>query len=350
MEGKGSYNEHARLPALGGALAIPYLENAIADVLLGEAGAPLVIADYGSSQGRNSLLPMRSAIAAVRARAGAERPILVFHEDQPVNDFNSLFEVLDAAPDRYTLGDPNVFPCAVGRSFYEAVLPRDFVHVAWSSYAAMWLSRIPGLIPGHFFFERSVGETRAVFERQGASDWERFLTLRMQELRPGGCLVVSVPGADDDGRSVFAGVLDVANTVLGEMVDEGAISAEERSRMVLNVWPRRRADLVAPFGSGGRFGSLVLRCSATETVPDSAWADYQQDGNARALADRHSMFFRSIFTPTLATALDRVRAGDPDAAAAFADRLTEGLGERLAHAPASLDSLVQIIVVARSVS
>jgi hypothetical protein len=62
----------------------------------------------------------------------------VFHVDQPSNDFNALFEVLDVDPDRYVLDEPNVFPAAIGRSFYESVLPPGSVHLGWCSYAAVF--------------------------------------------------------------------------------------------------------------------------------------------------------------------------------------------------------------------
>lgn len=140
MEGRGSYNRHSLIPSGGGALALPHLERAIAEVPLEPIDQPVVIADYGSSQGLNSLGPMRLTVESVRGRGDEERPILVYHIDQPSNDFNSLFELLDASPDRYSLNDPYVFPCAVGRSFYENVLPANSVHVGWSSYAAMWVT------------------------------------------------------------------------------------------------------------------------------------------------------------------------------------------------------------------
>src|SRR6202034_3645672 len=161
-----------------------------------------------------------------------------------------------------------------------------------------WITRIPALIPGHFAFQRSAGEVRAAWERQGAEDWETFLSLRAHELRPGGCLVVSVPGADENGASVFERVLDHANAELATMVDEAAITAEERRRMALNVWPRRMFDLVAPFAVGRRFQSLVLKATETCLLNDSAWACYEKDGDADALANKHAMFFRSVFTPT----------------------------------------------------
>jgi hypothetical protein len=94
--------------------------------------------------------------------------------------------------------------------------------------------------------------------------------------RRGGCLVVSVPGADERGASVFERVLDHANAELATMVDQAAITAEERPRMALNVWPRRTSDLVAPFADGGRFRSLTLKATETRLLPDAAWVAYEK--------------------------------------------------------------------------
>jgi hypothetical protein len=208
MEGGGAYNKNATLQASGGAIALPHLENAARSIALDADKQPIVIADYGSSQGRNSLLPMRVAIEVLQTRRGSGRPILVYHEVLPANDFNALFEVLDKDPQSYFLNAANIFPCAIGRSFYESVLPSNHVHLGWCSYAAMWISRIPTRIPGHFAVPRSTGEVRAAFERQGAQDWEKFLSLRACELRPGGRLVIAVPAANDAGISGFEGLME----------------------------------------------------------------------------------------------------------------------------------------------
>jgi hypothetical protein len=61
---------------------------------------PIIVADYGSSQGKNSLAPMSVAVEILRRRVGRERPIFVFHIDLPSNDFNSLFEVTDSDASR----------------------------------------------------------------------------------------------------------------------------------------------------------------------------------------------------------------------------------------------------------
>ena len=62
MEGRGAYNEHATIPAGGARSALPIL-LAAAQAVRAQAGEPIVIADYGSSEGKNSLGPMRGASA-----------------------------------------------------------------------------------------------------------------------------------------------------------------------------------------------------------------------------------------------------------------------------------------------
>ena len=347
MEGKGAYNKYAKLPAGGAALALPLLEKAVLNVEIDTGNQPVVIADYGSSQGKNSLVPMRVAIRILRHRLGPNRPISVFHIDQPSNDFNTLFEVLNADPDRYALDEPNVFPGAIGRSFYENVLPPGSVHFGWCSYAAVWLSRIPALIPGHFISLHSTDAVRSEFAHQGAQDWEAFLSLRARELRPGGRLVVVLPALADDGLSGFENIMDQANAVLAEMVGDGAIMAEERARMVLRAYPRRKNNLLAPFAHDGHFQHLTVEDFEMSALPDAAWNDYERDGNKEALADKHALFFRSVFMPSLASALDRVRAGDAEALRVFGDRLEAGLKRRLASQPAAMHSLVQTIVLAK---
>jgi len=345
MEGKGAYNRNAKLPEGGAAVALPLLEKAVRSIGLGSGDQPVVIADYGSSQGKNSLAPLRVAIKTLRSRVGQDRSIFAYHIDQPANDFNSLFEVLAVDPDRYVLDEPNVFPSAIGRSFYGQVLPTDYVDLGWSSYAAVWLSRVPALIPGHFIAFRSTGAPRAEFACQAARDWEAFLSLRALELRPGGRLVVVLPALDEGGASGFESLMDQANEVLAEMVDEGMILAEERARMALGSYPRRTCELLAPFVPSGQFQQLVVEDRLFSVLEDAAWADFQRDGDTDSLAAKHALFFRSIFVPSLATALGR--AGDAEARCAFSDQLEKRLRLRLVRQPAALRSFVETIVLVK---
>jgi hypothetical protein len=228
MEGQGVYNRNSRPQPSRIVKALPYLESAAQRVALDSDTQPVVLADYGYSQGPNSLLPIETAIRNLRPRLQHGRAISVFHIDQPLNDFNCLVEVPSSHPHRYSLCEPNVFPSVIGRSFYEQVLPADSLHLGWSSFAAVWLSRVPSLIPDHIFAPCATGETRAAFERQAAEDWEAFLSIRSREMRPGARLVVALPTTRPRGSYTFTEFMNVANAVLREMVDEGAITAAER--------------------------------------------------------------------------------------------------------------------------
>ena len=73
MEGSGIYNRNSALQAAGIKLVLPLWEKMARSVSVGDE--PVVIADYGSSQGRNSMVPVRIAIKALRHRTGPERPI-----------------------------------------------------------------------------------------------------------------------------------------------------------------------------------------------------------------------------------------------------------------------------------
>jgi len=84
-----------------------------------------------------------------------------------------------------------------------------------------------------------------------------FSHLRAKELRPGGRLVVVLPALADDGSSGFTPLFDEANAALEEMVTDGVITSEERSRMVLDLVADAGVILLAPFAANGKFRQLT---------------------------------------------------------------------------------------------
>jgi hypothetical protein len=89
MEGQGAYNKYAKLPAAGGSLALPLWEKVVEGAEVDPGDRTVVVADYGSSQGKNSMAPMSIARKTLRGRLGPDRPISFFHIDQPSNDFQA---------------------------------------------------------------------------------------------------------------------------------------------------------------------------------------------------------------------------------------------------------------------
>src|SRR5262249_43808705 len=147
----------------------------------------------------------------------------------------------------------------IGRSFYEGLFPPGSVTLGWSSWAVQWMSRVPEAVPDHIHHSRStVASVRAAYARQGAEDWQTFLTLRGRELRPGGRLVILLMALDEDGDFGFGPVMDHLQAALTEFVAAGFVAPAERARMVIPTIGRSRSDLLAPFAPSGPFSGLAM--------------------------------------------------------------------------------------------
>jgi hypothetical protein len=158
--------------------------------------------------------------------------------------------------------------------------------------------------------------------------------------------MVVLPSVDDASELPgFLDLLDQANIVLAEMVAQGAITSDERARMVLGSYSRARSDLLAPFDAKGRFCQLIVKHCETLAPVDTAWVNYQHDGDKEILATTYTQFFRSTFMPSLASAL--AGSSDERLVREFGNRLEAGLRQRMVNRPAPLGLLAEVIVVAK---
>jgi hypothetical protein len=332
MEGHGVYNRSSRVQAAGLSPAVPLFVQAAESVPLAAAPQPVIVADYGSSEGHNSLEPIAAAITALRKRVWPERAISVVHTDLPDNDFTALFRTLATDPQSYLGGDTAVFPSAIGRSFYEQILPANSVTLGWCSWAVQWLSKVPAPIPDQVQVSFSKDPVaRSSYARQADEDWRTFLTQRGRELRPGGQLVVLTMAVDEAGNFGYRPLLEAMYAALLEMVEEGFIQAEEARRMAIPTVGRSRADFLAPFVDGGSFADLSIKQVEVFPGEDKIWAQFEGDRDAQAFGARWAAFSRASVFPTLASGL--TGRHDDARAATFVDRLEAGMTMRLAKAP-----------------
>jgi hypothetical protein len=330
MEGHGAYNRSSRVQAAGSLPAAALLDEAARQVPLSIDPEQIVIVDYGSSEGHNSLAPITLAIRILRERIGRERAILVVHTDLPGNDFGALFQTLASDPDSYLRDDPRVFVSAIGRSFYEQILPDSTVTLGWSSWAVQWLSRVPALIPDQVQVAYSQDiAVRSAFYQQAADDWRCFLAHRAAELRQGGRLTVLSMALDDRGEFGYRPCVAAIYGAVLDLVDEGFITKEEAHRMVIPTVGRTRQDFLAPFAKTGSFAGLTLQEIDIFFGEDRIWTEYQSHGDGAMYAARWAAFSRASVCPTLATSLDNseVRAAE------FIDRMEARMIARLKVAP-----------------
>jgi hypothetical protein len=305
------------------AQAIAVFERAAEEVTLPKAPQPIVVADYGAANGHNSLKPLSAAIAVLRRRTRHDHAILVAHTDVPRNDFAALFSTVADDPESYLHSDTATFTSAVGRSFYDQIVPSKTVNLGWTSWAIQWLSRTPCEVHDHVHVSRSRDEA--------ALDWHNFVAFRGRELAPEGRLVALTLAADEDDTAGFAPLLDAIVEALGDQARDGLLRSDELRRMTIPTFPRAEKDFRAPFAPKGRFEGLMIEHLEMFNAEDRYWARYRLDHDAEAFGAQWAAFARFALFPSLVSALDG--GSHDERAAKFAEQLEAGLAERLASAP-----------------
>jgi hypothetical protein len=196
------------------------------------------------------------------------------------------------------------YAAAVGRSFFDPVMPPASVTLGWSSFAVIWLTRTPPEALGHVSAALAPAEVRALLRAQGAADWRRFLTARAGELRPGGRLVVLVPGPPEGENKGTRPLMQTLATTLGQLVEDGRLSEAARKRAFIPTLPRSGADLQAPFAEGEFAGLALEEHEDRSDLPDLAWERYLENGDTALLAEASLGFFQATFLPTLLNSLE----------------------------------------------
>ena len=344
--GSPSYTAASRLQAAGLQSGIDLFVSAAQVVPLPAPPQPIVIADYGASTGLNSLLPINAAIAALRGRTRKEHAIVIAHTDVADNDFTALFRTLSDDPDSYLHGDAAVFTSAVGRSFYQQILPSYSVTLGWTSWATHWLSRVAP-VPDHILPACSAdAAVRAACVRQAAEDWHEFVAFRGRELVRGGRLVVLTMGADESGEFGMRALIDVLYATLQELVGAGLITTDELVGMSLPIVGRTEEDFVAPFLPKGRFEGCSIEHLEVFDAEDRFWQRYQVDGDANVLGAQWASFLRAAVFDALIGGL-RGGAADPRVPR-FRDELERGVAARLAAAPTRMRIRMAKLVLAKA--
>ena len=301
MQGDGYYNRNSRLQAANLASALPLLQEAAARHAL-HPSAPFTLADYGASQGRNSMLPMSVAIDALRATHRRADPVEGFHVDLPDNDFNSLFAALDSSTGSYLAGRHDVFSAAIGKSYFEQVLPAARVDLGWSSNALHWLRGNPVDVLDHGWaiFSQAPGAVAAV-DRQLAGDWRDFLIARAAELRDDGAVVCQFLGRGEDSHG-FEWMAGCWWQAIVDVQHEAGITDAEMARMTNPSAGRSVAQIEAPFAAGP-FHGLVLDQVAIVPSPDPFWDAYCSNGDVAEFSRSWSTTMRAANGPSFMAGL-----------------------------------------------
>ncbi|ESQ47269.1 hypothetical protein EUTSA_v10028268mg [Eutrema salsugineum] len=152
------------------------------------------IADFGCSIGPNTFLAVQTIIDSVKVKQSKDNKEVslmplefqVFFNDQPNNDFNTLFRTqLRSSTHEY-------FSTGVPGSFYGRVLPRNSIHIGHTSYTIHWLPKVPEQC------NNLVEEVTKAYKVQFTEDMKDFLEARAEEIVQGGLMIVLGQCLSDD--------------------------------------------------------------------------------------------------------------------------------------------------------
>jgi hypothetical protein len=246
-------------------------------------------------------------------RRRTKQPIQPIFSDLASNNFNQLFTNLEEAR-RAGLFPADIYPSAVGGSFYGPLLPPGTVHLATCFNAINWLDRLPSVpVPDYVAYRRPLPsrpgrtvplETTAAFTRQAEQDLVRFLESRARELVPGGKLLLASPGDTNQAR-VGDGLADVLNDACLDLVATGQLKQEEYERLTMPCYFRTVRELLAPVqreGSPVR-GAFTVDRAHTLEVPPPFVVDFRRSGDATAYAGAYTGFIRAFSEPVVRAAL-----------------------------------------------
>jgi hypothetical protein len=198
----GSYNKNSASQLSLIQSSIPYIKQAIDILDINPSPFPIILADFGSSHGSNSVYVMKLILDYIKQINKTSRSFLIIHNDLPTNDWNSLFNILNQQENFY-------FGLANGKSFYNQCLPPNSLTIGYTSSSIHWLSRKPCNISNHCTFTYANHQERQAFKLQARDDYRQFLENRSHELIQGGILIINTSSVNDEDEGAFESIYNL---------------------------------------------------------------------------------------------------------------------------------------------
>jgi SAM dependent carboxyl methyltransferase len=302
MASGGVYDDHSDYQLRGAISQVEIVESVAAELVPDQERGGLVIADYGCAQGRVTNMLIHRAVERIRA-SHPDAPLSVYHNDLLTNDWATFVGHLRTEDSYLSIAGGPITPLISAISFYEPVAPRHIVDLGISFAAAQWLAA-PGPTNGGsaLYFDQLEGLARAEMAAQAHADWTSFLSLRADELAPGGRLIVNLMGIPDGGSAAGHELWGHVRAICVELAAEGLLEPKRLDQYVIPIYERTVEEVRRPFDEeiGDR---LELRGAQVAPVENPAAAAYRQNGDAAAFACDFTAFFRAFSEPSLAAGL-----------------------------------------------
>ncbi|KAI3842986.1 hypothetical protein MKW92_010922 [Papaver armeniacum] len=239
------------------------------------------IAELGCSSGPNALLAISHIMETIcnkHCESGSVTPeILVFLNDLPGNDFNTVFKYVGRFSDELRRNKGDGFgPCFVAGmpgTFYGRLFPSNSIHIVHSSYSVTWLSQVPQGIEkthkGNFYISKSSPPSViTAYLNQYKKDFRVFLHCRSEELVNGGRMVLTITGriSSDPTSKDCCSFWQLLSMSAYDMVLQGAIQEEKLNSFNIPAYYPSPEEIKSIIESEGSFTINQL-----ETFHEPGW-------------------------------------------------------------------------------
>jgi hypothetical protein len=147
-------------------------------------------------------------------------------------------------------------------------------------------------------------------------------------------------------------LIDLANSVLQDLVKEGTLYPDEYEQMAIPTYYRTTQEWKEPLtpGSAVEASALSLIHFEERLLPDPYFEQYQQNCDAEAFAEAYTGFFKAAFEPCLFVSLRDARM--PQSRQEVIDLFSQRLQSGLAQNPekSSCRWFLQLMVIAKKSS
>jgi len=299
LPGGGIYNSYSKPQQKAILPTLPLIERAIQELeetIITPNLTVFSVADFGSAEGGNSMLPMKHTINCIRKKH-ENLQITITHTDLPKNDWCSLFQTVKNDTSSYLKDSPKVFTFASGTSFYQQIFPDDSLCLAFSSTAFHWMSKKPCNVTNHIFGCLSESNEFPFWRKKAQEDWRNIIACRSAELKSGGKMVLGCVGKDEKMNTFSScDIVNTMNDVLVGMVNEKIISEKEYHSFSHPIYSTRtRAD----FQENLDEFNLSMDDFFLETIPNPYYEEFLTGHDSKKFANNLVNFTKVWINGTL---------------------------------------------------
>lgn len=267
------------------------------------------LADFGANDGGTSTFLWQFILEKLE-ELYPELPVWLHYEDQPTNDWKSLFLLTHgiASDSKISLKKrfKNLSVSCCGTSFYERCFPPGSLDLIYSATAMHWLSlpiscKIPDALHSAASKDKA---SKEIICKQAAKDWELNLLHRATELKSGGQMVLVNLAIDENNQflgstqNVPVRIFDKFYEIWSSLRDDDQITEEEFSRTCFANYYRTADEIRAPFNDENSpvFKAGLRLCSLEIKIVPCTYREFLKENS-----DMSSKEFAEWYVPTLRT-------------------------------------------------